>query len=134
MSTHATAEARASRRLSKKNSRTPRRRREAPAGLVAAFTMINRDNSTPIAAPETAAQVYPYALQILDLLHGRIDVDEEQDVAIGKALERATVERHGDCFDAAQENPELVGETVFYVGFAACWLLMTAVNGKDGAR
>jgi len=98
---------------------------EPPAGLVAAFKMIDMA-AMAIAAKTHAAQTFPHATRIIDILNtDRDGVDR----AVQDELDRAAVAIYGDV-----ENPDVGSFTAFHVGFAVCWLLMMAVNGKDGAR
>ena len=106
----------------------------APAGLVAAFAMVNKENSTPIAALHTAGGAYQPALDIIDLLHGRKETEENQDVAFAKVIADATDAEYGETYDDARTMPELTGETGFNLGFAVCWLLTIAVTGTGGVR
>lgn len=96
---------------------------QPPIGLVAAFTMIRDDEETLMAPLTHALGAYPQAQRVIARLHG--DSDDE------------THEIFADAADAvfpgsnppASDEPFMVEEAAFYVGFATCWLLMTAVNG-----
>lgn len=98
---------------------------EPPAGLVAAFKLIDM-KATAIAARSNAEETFPHAARIIEILNtDRDSVDRR----VQDELDRAAVAIYGDV-----ENPDVGSFTAFHVGFAVCWLLMMAVNGKDGAR
>ena len=104
-----------------------------PAGLITAFTLINREGATAIAAQRAAEQSYEPALAIIDLLHGTHRPGRVfQDTSIENVIEEAAVDRHGRVFDVAEADvrASLMSDTAFDLGFAACWLLMTSLNGR----
>lgn len=117
-----------------KPARTPKHRLTAPAGLVAAFAMATPSGATAIAALHTAERAYEPARRIIDLLHGRTQGKEHQDLEIEKVIERACAAYHGGVTDDGQTQGGLMADTGFDIGFAVCWLLMMAVNGNDGVR
>ncbi len=104
------------------------RRTSAPAGLRAAFSMITVDTVKPNTwATASANAAYPHAKRIVNTV---LTDGDESTVVI--ELEHATA----SLFPNLQEEPALTTaqEAAFNVGFAACWLLMTTINGQGGAR
>ena len=107
---------------------THARQAAIPPGLAAAFKMIDTGGSTNTAAHSFATKAHPHALRILDLLHG----DGSVDLAVEQELTAAAARLFPTLSD--QQVPELARLAGFHVGFAACWLLMMAVNGRGGAQ
>lgn len=107
----------------------------APTGLTAAFKLIAMDGDTSTAASTHAARAYPYALQIIDHLNGRISPRASNDTLI--EMELLAAARHlfpsVDDSDPAEVRGT-VAEAGFMVGYAVCWLLMRSVSGQDGER
>lgn len=95
---------------------------QAPAGLVAAFRMIYVDGATSAFADMTADRYYPYARRAIDHLNGRTGEDMESELLLA-AEQVAGADR------SLAEDPSIVADAAFHVGFAVCWLLMTQVNG-----
>ena len=113
----------------KKSTTTRKASTPVPPGLAAAFKLIQPDDASAAWARAQATDTYPHALAFLAAL--------ETDGSIDDVIARATQEEHGHVLEGADaDNAEwvanLTGDTALHVGFAACWLLMTQING--GAR
>jgi hypothetical protein len=100
-----------------------------PIGLRLALASVNTSDATGSAASTNAAVAHAAAMRILRRLEAQHNEDAIHDeIAIAaKRLFR------GAESDPARE-PGMLSESAFYVGFAACWHVMTAINGKGGAR
>jgi hypothetical protein len=97
--------------------------RGAPAGLRAAFAMMALDGVNRSA--ETATATYPHARRIVSAALTNGDEGAVVDELEAAAAAMFPNLENGDTpVSAAQE-------AAFNVGFAVCWLLLQAVNGKD---
>lgn len=115
-----------------------RQQTPAPAGLAAAFKLIQMDGFTSSAAAGHADEAYPHACRIIRHLHGELRPSDDNGVLIQTEIDEAARAMYSvielGITDDPAENPHSVGFAGFHVGFAVCWLLMTAVNGNGGAR
>jgi len=109
-----------------------------PAGLDEAFRLIQMDGFTPSAAPQAAAEAYQSAQRVIAYLNGQLThPHKHNDLLIQEELEAANRIMHPPTDDDEPDpatTPQTMAIAGFHVGFAVCWLLLTAVNGKDGAR
>jgi hypothetical protein len=115
-----------------RSTRTP-----APAGLVAAFKLIQMDGFSACAPRLLACEMQPHAINIIAHLNGGIDPKgHNNDVLIQDELTAAVQTMNPgprpDHEPDPAESPELMSFAGFHVGFAVCWLLMTAINGNGG--
>lgn len=108
-----------------------RRRLEltAPAGLRAAFSMINLTGYAAAAATVHANCTYTHACRIVDEIHSTGD-----ETRVLQELQRAAASMFRDTDQPPHLEPSMGMTSAFHTGFAVCWLLMMAVNGKDGRR
>ena len=105
-----------------------------PTGLVAAFTMVRQTDERAIAAVRHAQASYPHARRIIDSLHDVTGDKGSQYGDISDTLLQATDDLFSPLDEPSRNDPSMASQAGFYVGFAVCWLLLTAVNGQDGGR
>jgi hypothetical protein len=117
----------------RKPARTTRPTTAPPAGLVAAFMLIQMDGFAAGAARSNAEDSFPHATNIIGHLNGYNEAEAYNDLLIQNELNAAVRTMYSPAKEDPAESPQLMSFAGFHVGFAVCWLLMTAING-NGAR
>ena len=102
---------------------------QAPIGLRLAFAAINDEGATSTAAAWRADNAYPAAAQVIARMHQ----DDPNDDVINQEIAAVARRMYSSDQDPVSE-PSMVGSAAFCLGFAACWLVLTAINGNGGAR
>lgn len=105
--------------MSKKQPKpaTKKARNAAPTGLAYAFRLIDEAH--------VADRIYPHAVTIIDHIDKDLMIEDE----LMRAARAVFPPAKHDSSSGPKQTPELAALGGFYVGFAACWLLMTQING-----
>ena len=104
-----------------------------PAGLRAVFSALQSDGYRDIHVSSTPES-------FLDVPAALARVSEHDRHAFTEALAAAANREFPgggfgpDGTQPASECPEVLALSAFWAGVAACWYVMTAINGKDGVR
>src|SRR5690242_690639 len=98
--------------------RTRKQLPAAPLGLRLAFANINDDTATGTCAPHRAAIAHAAGVRMLT------DMDQmRNDHVMGEEISRTAKA----LFPGAEDLDPLRGEAGFCLGFAVCWLVLTAM-------
>ncbi len=106
---------------------------QAPEGLRAVFSALQSDGYRDIHVAST-----PDSFLDVPLALARVGHDDTR--ALTDALAAAANREFPDAgfgpdgTQPASECPEVIAISAFWAGVAACWYVMAAINGKDGAR
>lgn len=112
-----------------KKQRVTRDRLTAPAGLRAAFSMIALDGVNPSWATQATNATFPHAQRIVKTVLTRGD-----EGVVVQELTNAIRTTFPNLDRESEPAVTTAQEAAFNVGFAVCWLLLTAINGKETAR
>lgn len=106
---------------------------QPPEGLRAVFSALQSDGYRQIhvaSTPESFLDVPPALARV-----GEHDTRAFIDALAAAANREFPGAGFGpDGTQPASECPEVLAISSFWAGVAACWYVMTAINGKDGAR
>lgn len=106
---------------------------EVPAGLRAVFSALQSDGYRHVHVASTPES-------FLDVSPALARVGENDTRAFSEALAAAANREFPgggfgpDGTQPASECPEVLAISSFWAGVAACWYVMTAINGTGGAR
>lgn len=120
--------------LARTKLKTHPRSPAVPVGLRAVFSALQSDGYRDVHGGASRPEAY------LAVPSALARVGEADPRAFFEALAAAAHREFpgtgfgSDGTQPASENPELLAISAFWAGVAACWYVMTAINGKDGAR